>query len=104
MMFDAEEKGGHLHGEHDNANTPAVHQVAITRLLIRLHDNFRCEIARGATHGLSDGVKLIQQKGNHATNLQESIAVDNFCEPKVRNLYDGWVVRSQQHVLREQDT
>ena len=54
MMFDAEKKNCHLHGENDNPDTPAIHQVAITWLLIRLHDNFRSEVARGATHSLLD--------------------------------------------------
>ena len=52
--FDAEKKDRHLHGKHDNADTPAIYQVAITWLLIRLHDNFWSEVARGTTHGLSD--------------------------------------------------
>jgi hypothetical protein len=55
VTFDAEKKKGrHLHGEYDNADAPAIHQVAITWLLIRLHDNFWGEVARGTTHSLLD--------------------------------------------------
>lgn len=48
------------------------------------------------------GVKLTLDRMNHGTNLQKSVAVDDLGEAKVRNLYHGWLVRSQQNVLHDE--
>lgn len=91
------------HGEHNDADRPAVDEVVVSMGSHTLHDDFRREVVGCSTHRLLgrylECCTLCNQTTGKETHPEHCETVDRLSETKVGNFDDWWIVSCQKYVL-----